>query len=329
MPGFPLSVTQFKDKTSLIMTHHIRIGTRGSPLAQAQTDIVVAALRAAVPDLTAEAVIIETSGDWKPGEGEKPLLEKAGGKGQFAKEIEEHLIAGRIDCGVHSFKDMPAFLPDGLSIDHVMPGEDPRDTFISYKYKSLQDAPAGAVIGTSSLRRQAFLLAKRPDLKVVPFRGNVHKRLEKMKAGQVDGTFLALAGLRRVGLVHEATQILEPHDFLPACGQGVIAIEIRTDDDRMREILDKIHDYDTGLRMAAERIVLQILDGSCRSPIGVHATVSAAHMTLVAAVAELDGSSVYEDRIEGAVMTVAQAKALAEILAERLKARVPSVLLQK
>lgn len=311
------------------MTHHIRIGTRGSPLAQAQTGIVMSALRAACPDVTAEVVIIETSGDWKPGDGEKRLLETAGGKGQFAKEIEEHLLAGRVDCGVHSFKDMPAFLPAGLTIEHVMPGEDPRDSFVSYKYKSLEDAPAGAVIGTSSLRRQAFLLARRPDLKAVPFRGNVHKRLEKIKAGQVDGTFLAVAGLKRVGLLHEAVQIMEPADFLPACGQGVIAIEIRSGDDRMRAILDRIHDYDTGLRMIAERTVLQILDGSCRSPIGIHATVSASHMTIEAAVAAPDGSSIYEDRIEGSAPTAGQAKALAETLGERLKAKVPSVLLQK
>jgi hydroxymethylbilane synthase len=290
---------------------------------------VVTALRAVCPDLTAEVVIIETSGDWKPGDGEKPLLEKAGGKGQFAKEIEENLFAGHIDCGVHSLKDMPAFLPDGLVIDHVLPGEDPRDVFISHRYKSLQEVPAGAVIGTSSLRRQAFLLAKRPDLKVVPFRGNVHKRLEKMKAGQVDGTFLALAGLKRVGLVHEATQILESQDFLPACGQGIIGIEIRAGDDRMREMLDKIHDYDTGLRALAERIVLQILDGSCRSPIGIFATFSASRMTISAAVAEPDGSSVYEDRIEGVLMNASQVKALAETLGERLKAKVPSALLQK
>lgn len=307
----------------------IRIGTRGSPLAQTQTGLVIAALRRAHPDLRVETVTIQTSGDWKPSQGEQRLPEDKGGKGQFAKEIEEALLADRIDCGVHSLKDMPAFLPEGLVINHVLPGEDPRDVFISARYKSWRDLPEGAVVGTSSLRRQAFLLAKRPDLKVVTLRGNVMTRLEKMRAGQVDATFLALAGLRRLGLEHEATEIMSPDDFVPACGQGVIAIEIRAHNDRVRRLLDPIHDPLTGLRVAAERRVLEILDGSCHTPVGVHAALSGPKMALRGMAAEADGSRFYEERLEGLAQTPDHALALAETLGQRLKARVPSALLRK
>ncbi len=311
------------------MAEHIRIGTRGSRLAQIQTETVIAALRKAHPGITVEVVTIQTTGDWKPSQGETRLLESAGGKGQFAKEIEESLLAGRIDCGVHSLKDMPAFLPDGLVIEHVLPGEDPRDVFISPICKSWQELPQGATIGTSSLRRQAFMLAKRPDLKVTTLRGNVQTRLDKMKAGQVDGTFLALAGLRRLGLEAEATQILEPADFLPACGQGIVAIEIRDDNQKARELLAPIHDRLTGLRAQAERRVLQILDGSCHTPVGVYATLLNGKMTITAQVAEEDGSAFYADRSEGQVSSEAQARALADILGHRLKEKVPSDLLKR
>jgi hydroxymethylbilane synthase len=311
------------------MTPHIRIGTRGSRLAQTQTDIFISALRKVHPEISIEVVTIQTSGDWKPSDGEVRLPENKGGKGQFAKEIEESLLAGRIDCGVHSLKDMPAFLPDGLAIEHVLPAEDPRDVFISPKYKTWRELPEGAIIGTSSLRRQAFLLAQRPGVNVVTLRGNVQTRLDKMKAGQVDGTFLALAGLRRLGLEAEATQILEPEDFLPACGQGVIAIEIRTENERIRSLIAAVHDRATGMRVAAERKVLQILDGSCHTPIGVYALHKAGKMTLSAMVAEADGSQFCEDRIEGLVQTEAQAAELGDILGRRLKAKVPSALLEK
>ena len=311
------------------MTPHIRIGTRGSRLAQTQTDLFISALRNVHPELGIEVVTIQTSGDWKPSDGEVRLPENKGGKGQFAKEIEEALLAGRIDCGVHSLKDMPAFLPDGLVIEHVLPAEDPRDVFISPKYKTWRDLPEGAVIGTSSLRRQAFLLSHRPGVEVVTLRGNVQTRLDKIKAGQVDGTFLALAGLKRLGLEAEATQILEPDDFLPACGQGVIAIEIRAENERIRSLIAAVHDRATGIRVAAERKVLQILDGSCHTPIGVYASHKSGKMTLSAMVAEADGSKFYEERIEGLVQTEAQAADLGNILGQRLKAKVPSALLEK
>ena len=311
------------------MTQQIRIGTRGSRLAQTQTELVISALRAVHPDLRVEVVTIQTSGDWKPADGERRLPEDKGGKGQFAKEIEEALLADRIDCGVHSLKDMPAFLPEGLVIEHVLPGEDPRDVFLSPKFKSWEELPHGAVVGTSSLRRQAFLLSKRPDLKVETLRGNVNTRLEKMKAGQVDATFLALAGLRRLGLDHEVTQILEPADFVPACGQGVIGIEIRDHNDRIRKLLDSIHDRATGLRVLAERRVLEILDGSCHTPVGVFAALKAPKMVLHAMAAEPDGSKFYEERIEGLAQSPEHVLNLAEMLGQRLKAKVPSALLKR
>lgn len=311
-----------------MMTNHIRIGTRGSPLAQKQTDMVIAALRSVHPDLSVEVVTIHTSGDWKPADGETRLPENKGGKGQFAKEIEEALLADRIDCGVHSLKDMPAVLPVGLQIKHVLPGEDARDAFISPRYKSWREMPAGATIGTCSLRRQAFLLALRPDLKCVTLRGNIMTRLDKLNAGQVDGTFLAMAGLKRLGLEHAATEILEADDFLPACGQGVVAVEVRDDTPKISALLDAIHDRLTGIRVAAERRVLEILDGSCHSPIGIYATLSAVKMTIRAMVAEPDGSVFYQDRIDGVAMSEEQARMLGETLGHRLKARVPSALLQ-
>lgn len=311
------------------MVNHIRIGTRGSRLAQIQTELVIAALRRVHPGLTVEVVTIQTSGDWKPVQGEVRLKETAGGKGQFAREIEEALLADRIDCGVHSLKDMPAFLPEGLVIDHVLPAEDPRDAFVSYKYKSLDDLPSGSVVGTSSLRRQAFLLAKRPDLKVTTLRGNVTTRLEKVKAGQVDGTFLALAGLRRLGLELEATQILDPQNFLPACGQGIVAVEIRADNDSLRALLAPVHDRLTGLRVQAERTLLQIIDGSCHTPVGVFATLGQGKMTLTVQIAREDGSFFLADRIEGAVSTPEQARALATVLGERFKPGIPPDLLRK
>ncbi len=306
----------------------LRIGTRGSPLALTQTDILIATLRPIYPDLKIEVVTIHTSGDWKPSDGEVRLPENKGGKGQFAKEIEEALFAGRIDCGVHSLKDMPAHLPEGLVIKHVLPAEDSRDVFISAKYKSWQELPPGGTIGTTSLRRQAFLLAKRPDLTVTTLRGNVATRLEKVKSGQVDGTFLALAGLKRLGLEGEATQILEPEDFMPACGQGTIAIEMRSGNQHLSDLLDAVHDRVTGLRTVAERTVLAILNGSCHSPIGVYATLKNGKMAVRAMVAAPDGSVFYDERSEALVMTEPQAEALGKIVGDRLKARVPSALLE-
>jgi len=243
----------------------IRIGTRGSPLALAQARQVQARLAAAHgPGEDAyELVVIKTTGDKIT---DRPLAEE-GGKGLFTKEIEEALIAGEIDLAVHSMKDMPTVLPRGLAIGATLEREDPRDAFISVKYASLADVPAGATVGTSSLRRQAQVLHRRPDLKVVPFRGNVETRLKKLDEGLADATFLACAGLNRLGLARHIKAPMDTDVMLPAVAQGAIGIEIRSDDLDTARLVAPLNDAATALCVAAERAFLAKLDGSCRTPI--------------------------------------------------------------
>lgn len=309
------------------MVQRLRIGTRGSQLALTQTGLVRDLLAQAWPDLEIELVEILTSGDWRPAQGETRLMEAKGGKGQFAHEIEQRILAGEIDCGVHSLKDMPSFLPDGLTIDHCLPREDARDVFVSEKYGSLAELPAGAVVGTSSLRRQAFLLSKYPHLTVVPIRGNVPTRLEKLAQGQVDGTFLALAGLNRLGLSAHATEVLDPSAFLPACGQGIIGIETRTGDAAVAALFEKINCPVTRLCASAERAALQVLDGSCHTPVGAYAVMHNGRMTLDVAVAEPDGSAYFADHIEGPVVTTDDARTVGNVIGHRLKPRLPEGIL--
>lgn len=305
----------------------LRIGTRGSALALVQTRMVADALKTLHPGLGLEIVEIVTSGDWKPADGETRLSEADGGKGLFAKEIEQALLEERIDCGVHSMKDMASFLPDGLAIDHVLPREDPRDAFLSNAYRTLDELPRGATIGTSSLRRQAFILARRPDLKVTPLRGNVSTRIEKLRAGKADAIILALAGLKRLGLEREAASILEPDVMLPAAGQGAVGIETRIDDAATKALLDDLHCRETGLRVAAERAALKALDGSCRTPIGAHAVLSGERMRLRVVVASPDGRQVYEDSVSVIVSSQMQIEEWGFRAGEALKNRVPSGLL--
>lgn len=271
------------------------IGTRGSPLALKQAEGAGAALMRAHPGLAVEYNVIRTGGDWKPQDGETRLSEQEGGKGLFVREIEEALLRGEIDCAVHSTKDVPSFLPEGLILSAMMTREDPRDAFISRKHASYMDLPPGAVVGTSSLRRQAFLLSRRPDLKVIPLRGNVQTRIAKMDVGLVDATFLAMAGLNRLGLGGEGfVHPVASSDMLPACGQGIVSIEAREDDAPTRDLLSAIHDRDAGLCGAAERGALQALDGSCHTPIGAHAVLGAdGVMALSVAVAYADGRKVF------------------------------------
>lgn len=309
------------------MTKILRIGTRGSKLALIQTGMVVAALRQHYPDLAIDVIEIKTSGDWKPSDGETRLAEAEGGKGLFAREIEQALLAGGIDCGVHSMKDMASFLPGGLALDHMLPREDARDAFLGNGHKCLADLPQGAVVGTSSLRRQAFVLAKRPDLKVVPLRGNVPTRIEKLRSGQVDATILAYAGLKRLGLESEADCVIEPEDMLPAAGQGAVGIETRTGDDETRTLFDALHCRSTGLCVTAERAALQVLDGSCRTPIGAYAVLDGAIMRLAAVVASPDGKQFFHEAVAGGVDTTAQAAALGQRAGAALKERAPPDLL--
>ena len=311
------------------MTHTIRIGTRGSRLAMVQTQMVVDALRRAHPDLIVEIKEIMTSGDWKPEHGETRLAEAAGGKGLFAKEIEMALLDGVIDCGVHSLKDMPSFLPPGLEIAFVLEREDPRDVFISAQYGSLAEMKPGSVIGTSALRRQAFVLQKRPDLKVVPLRGNVPTRIEKKKSGQVDALILASAGLKRLGLASEIKEYFSVDDFIPGAAQGVIGLEVRNSDTETKKWLSVLNHSETILIVTAERAALQTLDGSCRTPVGAYATLRGDRIHLRVEVASPDGKDSYEDEIEGAAVTLADAERLGQVVGLRLKARVPADLLME
>jgi hydroxymethylbilane synthase len=277
----------------------LKLGTRGSPLALAQSRMVRQAL-AEAHGFAHERIAIEvirTTGDRIQ---DRPLAE-VGGKGLFTKEIEEALIAGTIDFAVHSSKDMPTLLPSGLILSAFMEREDPRDAFISRKSKSVAELPRGATVGTASLRRQAMMKRKRPDLVIVPLRGNVETRLRKLDEGVADATLLALAGLKRLGLAHHATAVLGVDEFLPAVGQGAIGIECRADDSRTREMLSAINHNDTCHALAAERAFLAVLDGSCRTPIGGHATIAGNQISFRGMIVKPDGSVAFEAMREGDV----------------------------
>jgi hydroxymethylbilane synthase len=251
----------------------LRLGTRGSPLALAQTTLTARAIQSAngwtfeEAASNIETVIVKTTGDRVT---DRPLAD-IGGKGLFAKELEEALFDGRIDIAVHSAKDLPSFLPPGLVVAGALTRADPRDAFLSMKSNSIAGLPYGAVIGTSSVRRQAQLLAMRPDLKIVMFRGNVDTRMGKLEAGEVDATILAAAGLARLGRLHQATAIIEPEIMLPAAAQGIVAFETREDDTRHRDICAKITDTGTSFALTIERAFLQVLDGSCKTPLAAYA----------------------------------------------------------
>jgi len=294
----------------------LRIGTRGSPLALTQAGMVRSHLAAAAA-LAAEAIaltVIRTTGDAIQ---DRPLAD-VGGKGVFTKEIEEALLAGTIDLAVHSAKDLPTALPSGLIIAAVLPREDPRDVFISRKATGLRELRPGATVGTASPRRQALVKRLRPDLDVVSFRGNVETRLRKLNEGIVDATLLALAGLKRLGRADAATAILDTDEFLPAVGQGIIAIEARADDARTRALLDRINAADDRLALEAERAFLSVLDGSCRTPIAGHATVNAGRVRFRGLIAKPDGSAAFEAEREGAA---ADAAALGSDAGRELRGR--------
>jgi hydroxymethylbilane synthase len=275
----------------------LRIGSRGSPLALVQAREVQSRLAAArgLDPHRIEIKVIRTSGDIIQ---DRPLAE-AGGKGLFTKEIEEALLAGVIDVAVHSSKDMPTVLPDGLVLSAFLPREDARDAFVSRKANSLRDLPPGATVGTASLRRQAMVKRLRPDLKTVPLRGNVETRLRKIEAGEADATLLAVAGLKRLGLLAAATALLDVDEFLPAVGQGAIGLETRAADAATRALVAAIDDPDTATAVITERAFLAVLDGSCRTPIGGHARVSAGRIRFRGMVAKPDGSAAFEVLREG------------------------------
>jgi len=277
----------------------IRIGTRGSKLALAQAEETKRRLMAAhgLPEEAVELVVIRTTGD---AVRDRPLAD-IGGKGLFTKEIEEALLDGRIDLAVHSMKDVPAELPVGLAIVCHLPREDARDAFISLKYASIDALPPGAKVGTSSVRRTAQLLRMRNDVEIVPFRGNVDTRLRKLADGVADATFLACAGLNRLGLSEKITQAVPEDVMLPAVAQGAIGIETREDDARTRELLAPLNDADTAVRVAAERGFLERLEGSCRTPLAAHATIEGnGSVRLVAEALTLDGAQCWRVERTGA-----------------------------
>jgi hydroxymethylbilane synthase len=284
-----------------LMSGPLRIGTRGSPMALRQTALVRERLVAAHPDLAnagaVETVTIRTTGD----RVQDRLLAEIGGKGLFAKEIEEALIAGQIDVAVHSLKDLETWLPDGLTIACVLPRDDPRDAFASADGASLASVPKGARVGTASLRRQAQLLRQRPDLAIVPIRGNVNTRLRKMAAGEVDALVLALCGLERLGLSGYATEILPREVMLPAVGQGALAVECRANDETVRLLVEALHDRLSAACVFAERAMLAALDGSCRTPIAGLAEVEGDQLTLEGLLLRPDGSSEIRGRVEGGI----------------------------
>jgi len=300
----------------------LKIGTRGSPLALAQAHETRDRLMAAF-SLPADAFVIEvikTTGDDRTLiDADRPLKE-IGNKGLFTREIEDAMLAGSIDIAVHSMKDMPVEQPDGLLLDCFLPREDVRDAFVSGSVKSLADLAPGQVVGTSSLRRRSQLLFRRPDLKVVEFRGNVQTRLRKLADGVADCTFLAMAGLNRLGMAHVAASAIAPEDMLPAVAQGAIGIERRANDTRAEAMLAAIHDAPTAQRLAAERSFLAALDGSCETPIAGLAVIEDGQIWLRGEILRPDGSECLTD--EGRA-TLEDAAALGDDIARRLLARAP------
>ena len=275
----------------------IRLGTRGSPLAWQQAQWVKDRLEQRHPELKVELVKIKTKGD-------KILdvpLAQVGGKGLFVKEIEEALLTKRVDLAVHSMKDMPGDLPEGLRIGAVPVREDPRDVFLSPQKIALDQVPVSAKIGTGSLRRKAQLLGFRPDLEIIPLRGNLDTRIRKMETLGLAGIVLAAAGLHRLGWHHLISHYLEPEICLPAVGQGALAIEVRADDSRLQEWINFLHHEESALCTRAERAFLQRLEGGCQVPLAGQARVKGERLLMAGLIADLDGKSIFKDQREGPI----------------------------
>jgi len=303
----------------MAITQPIRIGTRGSPLALAQAHETRRRLAGTSPQLAEEGALeiveIKTTGD----RIQDRALAEVGGKGLFSKEIDGAMLNGEIDIAVHSMKDVETWLPDGIVLAAVLEREDPRDAFVCLTSDSLAALPAGSTVGTSSLRRQAQLLHRRPDLKVDLLRGNVQTRLRKLDAGEADATFLAIAGLNRLDMAHVATEVLDPADLLPAVAQGAIGITCRGEDADLRDLLQTINHEETGVRISSERAMLAALDGSCRTPIGGLAEfVADGALRLRGLVGAPDGSRLFETERLGAA---ADAEAMGRDAGEELRRR--------
>jgi hydroxymethylbilane synthase len=292
----------------------LRIATRKSPLALWQANHVRDALLARHPNVQVELLTMTTQGD-------KILdtpLAKVGGKGLFVKELELGMLEGRADLAVHSMKDVPVEFPEGLGLAAVLPREDPRDALISNKFSSLDELPQGARVGTSSLRRQCQLRARRPDLEVLDLRGNVNTRLHKLDEGGYDAILLAAAGVKRMGWEERIAEFLAPEQFLPAIGQGAIGVEIRTDDERVRTLVEALNDTQTAIRVAAERALNEGLQGGCQVPIAGYAEIGHGVILLRALVGRPDGSELVQGVISG---KPDDAEELGQVLANDLLSR--------
>jgi len=290
----------------------LRIGTRGSALAQRQTGMVADVLRQALPGLEVEIRIIRTEGD----ERLNVSLDEFGGQGVFVKELEHALQSGEIDLAVHSLKDVPALVPDGLTIAAVLPRADVRDTLVSHGRRRLKDLPAGARVGTDSRRRAVQILALRPDIEIVSVRGNVDTRVGKAESGELDAVVLAAAGLLRLGLLERAAEVFAIDDVLPAVGQGVLAVEARGDDTEVLDLLGAIDDPPTRAAMTAERAYLARLGAGCRLPVGAYAVAEGGQLRLRALLATDDGR-IFKDETRGGGESAAD---MGAALAERLLA---------
>lgn len=292
----------------------IRIATRKSPLAMWQAEYVRDRLMAAHPGLHVELMGMTTQGDKIL---DSPLA-KIGGKGLFVKELEVSMLAGETDIAVHSMKDVPVEFPEGLHLAVICEREDPRDAFVSNNFKSLDELPQGAKVGTSSLRRQCQLHARRPDLDIIDLRGNVNSRLKKLDDGMYDAIILAAAGLIRLGFTDRITQFIDTDISLPAIGQGAVGIECRSDDARVNALLAALNDTDTKTRVLAERAMNHRLEGGCQVPIAGHATLDSDTIHLRGLVGNPDGSEIVRGEISG---PASEAEALGVKLADDLLSR--------
>jgi hydroxymethylbilane synthase len=299
-----------------MQTKPFRIGTRGSPLAMAQTHETRDRLAAAhgLPPEMFEIVILSTKGDRITDRS----LAEIGGKGLFTEELEEQLLSGDLDFAVHSSKDMPTKLPDGLFLSAFLPREDIRDAFVGRSAERLADLPQGATVGSSSLRRQALIRRLRPDIDVITYRGQVETRLRKLAEGQVDGTLLAFAGLKRLGMEHVPTELLDPEEFPPAPAQGAICVEARIGDDRINTLLAAIDDPRTHEAVSCERGFLATLDGSCRTPIAGYAQSDGTHIRFAGMILTPDGTTCHQIEIDG---RAADAETLGQEAGERIRAK--------
>lgn len=292
----------------------IRIATRKSPLAMWQAEHVQAALLAAHPGLHVEIIGMTTRGD-------KILdtpLAKIGGKGLFVKELEVSMLEERADIAVHSMKDVPVEFPDGLWLAVILEREDPRDAFVSNNYDSIEDLPRGAKLGTASLRRQCQISAYRPDLEILPLRGNVNTRLSKLDSGEYDAIILAAAGLKRLGFDQRIRAALSPQQSLPAIGQGAIGIECRSDDESVQALLEPLHHERTAICVAAERSMNERLNGGCQVPIAGYAILDGNKLTMSGLVGEPDGNIILSEQISGkAVDAVTIGRRIAESLLDQ------------